>query len=294
MQVQEKCLTERVWYDTTKFRFKIAMTAIAIAYTRSGFAIAADSRATTTAASGSRFTEDEPSDKEQKIVRVAAFGTTIAYGFSGFVAKTASYDLKGYAEAKAPTLASREFRNGHEYGDALAQILERYLCVKKREGIIQYRENLDLAPEDRMLIATIYVIGYCRERPFWLAMKFDHEGETAVSVRRGDQLDLIPGACSGWGSDIVPELAVRGDRRFDGYKDRLARDLRDASLDVARDWVSAYIEVCSEPLAEQIDPICKNIGGPPHIATVIKEHGFEWVVPPINVSEPDCDRETGP
>jgi hypothetical protein len=151
------------------------MTAIAIAYTRSGFAIAADSMATITAASGSQFADDEPSDREQKIVRVAAFGTTIAYGFSGFVAKGASYDLKGYAEGKASTLASREFRNGHEYGDALAQILERYLSVKKREGIIQYRENLDLAPEDRMLIANIYVIGYCRERPFWLAMKFEHK-----------------------------------------------------------------------------------------------------------------------
>jgi len=279
MQVDEY-LIERMWYDTTQFWFKIAMSAMAIAYTRSGFAIAADSRETSKAGPESEPSNDETSDTSQKIFEATAFGTTIAFGLTGFTGKGASYDLIGYAQGKAKALSSREFRNAYEYRDAFAQLLERYILNKKRMGIIQYRENPDLEPDDRTLIASLHIVGYCHGLPFWLNAKFDHEVDGGVSTRPGGP-DIVPGLRTAWGSNILPALVLDGDPRFAQYRDRLATDLRNASLDAACGCLRAYIELCSDPLAAEIDPICRGIGGPPQIATITPEHGFDWVVRPI-------------
>jgi hypothetical protein len=242
MQLRE-CFIESVWYDTTQFCFKAAMSAIAIAYTRDGFVVAADGRQISKARPGQEPIEKEISDRNQKIFSASAPGATIAFAITGFVAAGASYDLIAYAKAEANKLSSRQFRNGDELRDTFSHSLKRYIGAQKRDGVIEYRENTLLDAEDRLLIASAFIVGYFQGRAFWLDAHFHHDNQD-VSVTKGGPL-LVPGQRAAWGSTIIPDLAIEGDHRFARYRDRLAANLRTASLEVACEWARAYVELCS-------------------------------------------------
>jgi hypothetical protein len=277
----QECFVESLWYDTTQFCFRAAMSAVAIAYTSLGFAVAADGRQTSKAALESEVAEDEVSDGNQKIFKATtASGAAVAYALTGFIAKDASYDLIRYAKGHAKRLSSGQFRSGDEYCRELSDGLKRYIESEKRDGVIKFRENEHLEPDDRFLIASLHMIGYFHGSACWFETQFHHENESSVSVV-GFRSRLVDGFRFAHGSAIVPDLVIANDQRFARYRDRLAIDLRGASLEVACEWARTYVELCSDPLAAEVDPLCKAIGGHLHMATVTPKDGFQWVVKPI-------------
>jgi hypothetical protein len=64
------------------------------------------------------------------------------------------------------------------------------------------------------------------------------------------------------------------DTRFKNYFHAFGETLGEA-LSHAR----GYIEACSDPLAAEIDPLCKGIGGHIHAAAVTPS-GFQWLIEP--------------
>jgi hypothetical protein len=59
---------------------------------------------------------------------------------------------------------------------------------------------------------------------------------------------------------------------------------RRQSLEEAKGLAWAHVGACCDPLAVQIDPACRVIGGKMHMATLTWADGFRWVEPPIGVS----------
>jgi len=51
------------------------------------------------------------------------------------------------------------------------------------------------------------------------------------------------------------------------------------TLDDGLAHAKGYIEACSDPLASEIDPLCKGIGGHIHAAAVTPL-GFRWLIEP--------------
>ena len=265
----------RVWYDPSQFCFKAGMTAVAIAYTPFGFAVAADGRETSRMAHGTTM-EQDTTDQTQKIFEAHYPDSAICYSVTGRVAKGASYDFIGYASGQAKKLSSKIFRDSREYRNAFSERLLRYLQSLKRDGILEYRESPLLDAEDISLIVSIHIVGYFKGTPFWRNAHFYHEKNGGVYLDTNGP-PLVYGLRVGMGSDIVPNLCIKNDPRFEKYQRRLNMTLEDASRETAIDWTSAYIELCSEPLAAEVDPICRMIGGHIHIATVTKSQGFQWV-----------------
>jgi hypothetical protein len=80
------------------------------------------------------------------------------------------------------------------------------------------------------------------------------------------------------GSDQIAHryFFSHADRRFKKYFHTKGKTL---SSGIAH--AKGYIEACCDPLAAEIDPLCGGIGGHIHVATVTRESGFQWFIPPI-------------
>jgi hypothetical protein len=73
------------------------------------------------------------------------------------------------------------------------------------------------------------------------------------------------------------------DQTFASYKVSLPAPENITLLDGLKD-AKSHIQVCYDPKAREIDKkTCAHIGGHIHIATITPD-GFQWVIPPVNVS----------
>jgi hypothetical protein len=79
------------------------------------------------------------------------------------------------------------------------------------------------------------------------------------------------------GSDEINKRYFREheDGRFKKYFHPSGTTLEDGLA-----HAKGYIEACSDPFAQEIDPFCKGIGGHIHAAAVTPS-GFRWLMPPL-------------
>ena len=250
-------------------------TAIVMAYTVLGWVIASDGRETS---------DDDAriiSDNERKIFPIQDRSKTLAYALVGTISNDAdtgsgAYDLRTEAAREAESIAGRNFETFQEYVNIFAHHLKKIIHKAKMSGRInEYPENLNhLDPIDRFTIAEILLAGYFRKQPCFAEIKFYHREQVIAAPKKRFE-NYSPGNAAISGSEKIRFLMInKRDGRFSRYLKPLGPD---SSLKEAGEFAKGYIEACSDPVALEIDPYCKGIGGHIHMATVTPSDGFGWL-----------------
>ncbi|MGA7220021.1 MAG: hypothetical protein WBX38_17025 [Candidatus Sulfotelmatobacter sp.] len=262
------------------------MTAIAIPYTSSGFAIAADGRQQWEhEPSRDAATRDAESDAVQKIFQIERIDATFAFTLSGDVAsRDRSFDLGTEVRNQLTWLHGTRFRRARGFMDALSERVVGAIQTAKGDGRIEHY------PESEITLA-----GYFRGAPCLVNIQFQRYG---IGFRhRVIFRDLQPGAHFLTGSDLITRLVSGGDERFVQFCKPLYED---ASLQAATEFAIGYVQACSSALARGLDPECRRIGGHIHAAVVTppdrslratfrrwlgrgsSQTGFQWIRRPVS------------
>jgi hypothetical protein len=253
------------------------MTAIASVYVPAGFVIAADGRCRSD--DDSKPSEFE-SDHAQKIFPIENEGRAFAYSLIGF-AGTNDGKFKMVEEIRkvVEKLANRRFSDCGLYIHKFSHSLQLVITKARRDGIItEFPDNGHRPPELRNRIFRLLIVGYFKQIPWLFEVKFvlDEQNRIRFFVESSQPHDATAVIT---GSDIIANaMYVNKDPRFIPYaKPRSGED----TLTWATEYVRGYIEACGDPMASELDPGCKNIGGHTHIAEITPQGGFRWVVAPL-------------
>jgi hypothetical protein len=246
------------------------MTAIYACYTPYGFAVAADGRGTwDNAATANESTRKEESDCEQKIFTGQFKGSSFAYAVTGLMfTQGKTFDLRIESAKAISLVSSTRPANIYEYISRFSKAVAKSFDDAKRDGRIDlYLEHGDV--EEQRTIARICFAGYFRKNGpgSLIALRFVHDNqhiaETEINYDTNPQHPWVIGS-----SEI-----------YNLVSDKFA-DCK-TSLKNAIAASKGYIDACSGAFAEEVDPACKYIGGHTHVATVTKEDGFQWTIPPV-------------
>jgi hypothetical protein len=261
------------------------MTATAIMFAGSGFAVAAD---------GNQLFGDLPNfipdvsigetDCAQKIFRAEGRNYVVAYIVRGKVAtEHRTFDASVEMQREMASLSAQRFRSPRE----LVAVASKGLYRRMREAFDTGR--LPCFPG-----LEIPFIGYLRDEPFCLNAYFYPTGSHQI----------IPQPLDGWlfaysGSEIIGQLMLRSDARI---RQSIKLPSECPSLQDAVDATLGYVEACSSPLGLEVDPEnCRGLGGHIHVATVTPRiqpswiarcfgrhgapsGGFQWIIPPRTFS----------
>ncbi len=264
-----------------KWLLRARMTATAIMFTGSCFAVAAD---------GNQLLGDPPNfvadssigetDCAQKIFGAEGCDFALAYILRGKIAtEHRTFDAAVEMQKEMSLISTLRFE-GH-----------RELVGRAAKGI--YR-RMWAACESRLLPCflgmEIPFVGYFDGDPFCLTAQFFPNGHYQIAAQ----------ALDGWlfmfsGSPVIADLMEKGDQRI-GYRIKGPDD--HPSLQDAIDATRMYIEACSSQWGLEADPQnCRGLGGRIHVATItppvrpswverilagkVASGGFEWVIPPI-------------
>ncbi len=265
-----------------KWLLRARMTATAIMFTGSGFAVAAD---------GNQLLSDPPNfipdasigetDCAQKIFGAEYGDFAVAYIMRGKVAtEHRTFDASVEMQSEMGSLVAQRFRSYREFVATAVKGLHRRICLALETGRLPCFPGLEIP-----------FVGYFRGEPFYLNATFCPSGHYEVI---GQALDVWLFAFSG--SQIVMKLMQAGDGRI---SHRIKGPDDCPSLQDAIDATRAYIEACSSEFGLEVDPEnCRGLGGHIHIATVIPPRrpswlgriirgespsgGFRWAIPPRN------------
>ena len=271
------------WSGLFSFLFKDSrMTAIATVYTVGGFVIGADGRSRARGPDPTKVTEGMKArhDREdnRKIFCIADADKTLAYAFMGTVANDENtFDLYEETNRQSKLLSSRYFDTCYDYVYKLALGLKRAFNDARKDGRLDaWYSNEDLGEEDN-LIARMMLVGYFRGKPSWTIAEF-----RSFDDRAKLQVQPIPtpGGIVTAGGKLMPKLLFQDkDPRFAQY---IRPTGTDTTLEQGANAAKSFIEACSTPLAAELDPVCKSVGGHIHIAAVTPD-GFKWLIPPKNL-----------
>ena len=266
-----------------RWGFFTDMTAIALVNTKDGIVVAADGL--------SRWGDDSTRDdlvrqherlNEKKVFKAECGAWDIAWALTGLVLnKDRSFSLI--------TEVKRSFRVANEGSrDSLSHWLEVFSnslrdCVSRARStkvLGPFAENEIHPPgsDERFTFARILMAGYF------------YAGKPAISIVRishkngvlADPQKLI---CSPPEHDIFTGSDEIRKRYFDEHEDRRFKKYfrpTGPTLPEGLAHAKGYIEACSDPLASEVDPLCKGIGGHIHAAAVTRS-GFVWLIPPLNL-----------
>jgi hypothetical protein len=254
----------------------LPVTAIAIAYVKSGFAIAADGRRRwADQTSVDEDAKQQESETQQKIFPAKFKGRDIAFALTGLVSSAdKTFDLIKETRAAADSLERSNTLNLYDYVEAFSASIRTALNGARQDGRIDFGDNSFCSdPEERNTVARIFFIGYFRkDEPSLAVVKLSHNGQVIGEPSKLFQSPPENPVLSG--SSIAELMYGRNDQRFAKYARPLSRD---SSMEQAKDYARNFIEACSDPLAREIDRACDGIGGRIHMATITKQEGFRWV-----------------
>ena len=250
--------------------FYRSMTAIAVIYTRDGFIIAADGRCRAQA------TVDDlkkyESDEEQKIFHGMCAKRDVVFALTGWVLNPdRTYDLVSSTQRIIAELASTRFDSFGSYLEAIASNAGGVVSDAVNNNLVESSSS----PGEGDDFAGIIVMSYFSRRH-----RDPSLGVIALSRNGtyGYEMFCPPKAHRFWGSEKILRLIDTGD------DERLLRYFhphdRSKSLEEAEELARAYVGACSDPVADEIDLACKNIGGHLHMA-LLSPGGYRWIEPPL-------------
>ena len=162
-----------------------------------------------------------------------------------------------------------------DYSRLLATAIHRQLEERRRSGAIRFTETPnERAPGGNFTIARVLIDGYFKGAPGRTDLLFSHKGQvpdTQILSRDIDDQPMV------YGSGAVAKRFC-SDPIFALYRTVQDRPLhRSEVLSTEIHRAKCVIAAQGSPEARAIDPICRYIGGRPHIATVTPGEGFNWV-----------------
>jgi hypothetical protein len=255
------------------------MTAIALVNTASGIILAADGRSRW----GEESTRDEhvrekESDEEQKVFGGSFETLEIAWAVTGNVFnKDRTFSLIDKTK-EALNFANGAFHQGFsEWLSLFAFRLRKSVSeAREQELISPFTENLNVpvgSPE-RFTFARVVMAGYFVKRePSNVIVRLSH----ADGILKDPHKSHISPQDMFFGSLEIAQRYIdkdHEDQRFRKYFRPSGHTLNDGLANAV-----GYIEACSDPLAAELDPLCKIIGGHIH-AAALTPAGFRWLIEP--------------
>ena len=252
------------------------MTATATLYTPFGFAVAADGfQRWGHEPTRDRSVIEDESGSIRKIFEIKQEHVTLAYLLRGDIAnRDRSFDLSWELGSLIASIGAAAFADCHQFVQALAKKLEDTILIAQAD------HRLD----DDLPASEITFVGYFKDHPCWIdASFFRSRNPRTGSVFAVVPININPGFCFVSGSLLIRDLIQQNDHRFAPYCLRFdpTRSLEDAA-----GFFNGYIEACCSRAALFVDPECEGLGGHIHVATVAPENGFQWVVPPLEITGP--------
>jgi hypothetical protein len=251
------------------------MTAIAMIYTGRSFLIGADGRCKADEGSSSK---ERETDQAQKIFLIQNKNVHLAYSITGFASTDdGSFQIVVEAQKQADKIQTERFSNGDDYVRRFCLNLERSTTAAMRDGRIKdFPKNEHLGLEDKARKFRLFFVGYFKGLPLWMEVGFYHEGDKdRIRVRvKHFSLDQIGGI--NIGSTIVAKMMYDQEAVVDP---RLAK-YKKGGNDGLSDYFLSYLKACCDPVACEIDPQCKFIGGHIHAAEIAAD-GIRWLIEPL-------------
>jgi hypothetical protein len=260
------------------------MTAIAVDYSTSGFAVAADGKARWVAEDD---TDDVTARRDglaaQKIFTIRDRRRMMAYALSGTAySEDLRFSLVKEAERSAGLLSVLDFDDPRAYIRRFsAQIKQAYEQARRNGHFKTFSTDSASAIEGGLFqIGRIIFAGYFDGEPFVGIATIAHKDQF-IQDSIVEAWTPTEGA---WplisGSPIIPRMMFEeGDRRFARY---VILPRAGSSLDEAVARVKACVEAQCSKEATEIDPFCRElVGGHVHVATVTPKEGFKWHIPPL-------------
>ena len=237
------------------------MTAIAVTYTSGQFLMAADGRGL------SNVKPTDKSDGVRKIFRISNIDGTFGYALTGcIVSEDKSYNLVTESRAALESLADKRFDTSLEYLLCIIESLNDTVNAAKRR---------EPPPKGSgPIFARMIFAGFFKTEPTLMFIEFECD-ETRPRLSAGSP---PPGEfCWLAGPPQFTPLFLNRDTRFREYIKPLNEQ---SSADEAEAFARGYIDACSDLMAIEIDPKCKDVGGHIHVAE-IRTDGFHWRAAPL-------------
>jgi len=253
------------------------MTAIAMVYVVPGFVVAADGRRRwADQGSVDESMRLQESENQQKIFKAQFKGRDIAYALTGLVFNDdQTFDLIEESQKTAILLGSAKISNLYDYVAAFAASIARACTAARQDGRIEHFgiNSFCTDPQQQNTIATIFMAGYFRKNdPSLVMVTISHKDQVVVEPKPLFQTPPQNPLLSG--SAIAELMYGRRDPRFAKYFRAISRT---GTLKEAEEYARNYIEACSDPIAAEVDPACRGIGGHIHMATLTRQEGFSWI-----------------
>jgi hypothetical protein len=254
------------------------MTALALAYSPvlGKFAIAADGLSS--AATVPMLID---TDHQQKIFPFQHNHASIAFAIAGLGrTRTNSFNTVLEAAKQTDALIKRPFHNGYELAYKFRFNMTKVLEKALKEG----RVAAFTAPSDstnKTLLFIFYVFGYFKQKPFWVTADIIYDvADQTFSVISGEP-DLKEFQFASTGSYPIQQMFY-GQIPFDA---RLAdRKYLVSENSAPLEAVYKFVETCALPIAREVDPWCRGIGGQIHAGELTRD-GFIWIEEPKNLKK---------
>jgi hypothetical protein len=254
------------------------MSALSVVYTKAGFVLAADGKASSTDGSISALT----TDYARKIFKARYKRIEFAWAITEIIYNPdKSFDLLSEVTDAIGALVSVKFK---PIGDCVRDVAARTnASIRKAhaDGVInEYPYNPDSPDKDT--IAHVFLAGYFRRlSPSLIRVRFHHKDQILADPQI---LTEEPPA-----NDIYSGSHAIAQRYCTGLpEDRFGKYFRPSGPLIEHGIAHAvgFIEACKDPMASHFDPNCRNIGGRIHAASVTPRDGFRWV-PGYEPSSPE-------
>ena len=255
------------------------MTAIAIAYTSEGFAIAADGRMNMAATRAIRPNDHIPDvNDRQKIFECKISHGALACTFLGETEEpTQSFDIASEVRSSRNGLDDDLFDSLRGFAIALACELEKRLEVAHGNGVIKTYPHFQLC-----------MCGYVENLEEPNVIHNQPNGDIVLVTFNSARepgcplFDIARPGISPAYNDLFGPARIKTAiaRHLEGFERCFAPLAETASLSDAAIFVRARIETCMSPAARKLER-GEFIGDHVHVATITPGMGFQWKVPPL-------------
>lgn len=249
------------------------VTAIVVISTDDGFIIAADGRGRWSDSELTSTLKLPDDDNLQKIFHTKCGHNDILYAVVGWIRDPlGGYDLIKTMQEATGELRGRQFASLDDFIHAVIDPVSGAIRKAMETGHIPI-------PSDRNeALAGMHLASYFNDEPSLGFVQFWSDGRAFRTVQTPPREPRFYGSAT-----ILYILRTESDERFREYFHPSFRSLEtQKTLIEAEALARAYIAACSNPIAEEIEPRCKGIGGRVHIARLSRD-GFFWIDPPIAV-----------
>ena len=201
----------------------------------------------------------------------------LVYAVTGFSSNNdGTFDVAVEAKKQAETLPTGQFSDGHDYVHRFCLNIKRALIAARRDGRIpEFPNNDHLPPEERSRKFRLFFVGYFKSLPLWMEVGFYHDAEND-RIRVRPQHFEIAMNIHRIGSQALANMMYNEQAVVDPRVANYKQGPRDGMLE----YFISYIKACSDPIALEIDPQCKAIGGHIHAAEITTS-GVKWLIEPL-------------